>query len=136
VRLGTWLAVGLLLLALGCASGGRRFNADAVPSIQRGRWTQQDVQSRFGQPTGVQVRGSGNQVWTYRFTERSSVDTGTVSRIATFVAALFGNPIPSAPVNVRTSNSTRYSLDVEFDSEGVVQDYTYSRQSDPSSEVY
>jgi hypothetical protein len=128
--------VALLLLSLGCASGGRRFNADAVPAIQRGRWTQRDVQRQFGPPTGVQVRGSGNQVWNYRYNERSSADTGTITRIAGFVVAVLGGPFIGSPVNVRSSNSTRYALDVEFDQRGVVTDYTYSRQSDPSSEVY
>jgi hypothetical protein len=40
------------------------------------------------------------------------------------------------PVNVRTTNTTLATLDVQFDGRGVVIDYVYSRQTRPEREVY
>ncbi len=125
-----------VLTLLGCGSSGQKFSVDSVPNIRRGSWTQSDVRRQFGPPQGVSVRGSGREVWRYRFEERSSVDTGFVNRIAGFVGALLGQGIPGSPVNVRRTNQTVYRLDVEFDREGIVRDYEYTRDSRPSTEVY
>lgn len=133
----TSLLAALLVLLCACASSGRQFSVDSVPMIQRGKWTQVDVQKRFGPPQGVVVRGSGPQLWRYRFEERSTgLDTGVLTRIAGFVARLFGQPFFGSPVNVRSATTTIYRLDVEFDQEGVVMDYTYASETRPEREVY
>jgi len=138
LRRGRWVATALcLLVALSaCGSGGRRFSVDSVPNIRRGSWTQQDVRRQFGQPQGVSVRGSGREVWRYQFEESQTLDTGTLSRIGRFVAALFGRGIPGSPINARSTTRTTYRLNVEFNREGVVQDYEYTRDSRPTREVY
>lgn len=138
----TWSSTGRAVLAvvcvfaMACATSGRPFNADAIPKIERGKWRQADVQRQFGQPQGVSVRGSGYQVWRYRSEERSSTDTGTLTRIGAFIARILGRNVITSPVNVRTSNVTYYQLDVEFDAQGVVTDYQYTRETQPSREVY
>ena len=92
--------------------------------------------ARCGSQALDRVRGSGGQVWSYRYSEQQTRDTGTLARIAGFVARIFGAPFIRPPVNVRTRTTTRYSLDVEFDVEGRVVDYEYSRQTDPERSVY
>jgi len=82
------------------------------------------------------VRGSGFQLWRYRYEERRTMDTGTLTRIGAFIARLFGRPGVGSPINVRSSDVTLYQLDVEFDREGVVRDYTYSSETRPSRQVY
>jgi hypothetical protein len=124
------------VLALACATSGRTFNVDSIPKIQRGAWRLADVQREFGRPQGVSVRGSGYTVWRYRSEERSSTDTGTITRIGAFIAGLLGRNVIGSPINVRRSNVTYYQLDVEFNADGFVTDYQYTREDRPSSEVY
>jgi len=121
---------------LACASGGRSFSVDSIPNIQRGRWTQSDVQRQFGVPQGRTVRGSGGEVWRYRYEESRSTDTGTLQRIGAFIAGILGQGFIGSPVNVRTSDTTFYRLDVQFDRGGVVTDYEYSSETRPSRQVY
>jgi len=125
-----------VLTLLGCGTSGREFSVDSVPNIRRGSWTQQDVRRQFGQPQGVSVRGSGREVWRYRFEESRTLDTGFLSRIGSFVGAILGTGVPGSPVNVRSTTRTVYRLNVEFNREGVVQDYEYTRDSRPSTDVY
>ena len=127
--------IGLCAL-LACASGGRSFSVDSIPNIQRGRWTQSDVQRQFGVPQGRTVCGSGGEVWRYRYEESRSTDTGTLQRIGAFIAGILGQGFIGSPVNVRTSDTTFYRLDVQFDREGVVTDYEYSSDTRPSRQVY
>lgn len=129
------ILVGLLCL-VACASSGREFSVDSIPLIQRGRWTQVEVKRQFGQPQGVLVRGSGFQVWRYRYEESRTMDTGTLTRIGAFVARLLGQRAIGSPVNVRSTDTTIYTLDVEFDGRGVVTDYTYTSETRPSRQVY
>jgi len=130
------LAVITCVLLLACGSSGRRFSVDSIPNIQRGRWTQSDVQRQFGTPQGRSVRGSGFEVWRYRYEESSTTDTGTLTRIGAFIAGLLGQNVIGSPVNVRSTNTTYYTLDVEFNGEGVVTDYQYTSESRPSRQVY
>ena len=133
---GRALAGMLAVLLCACSTSGRTFDPDSVPFIQRGKWTQLDVRKRFGEPQGVNVRGSGRQVWRYRYSESTSTDTGVLVRIGRFVASLLGRPFFGSPINVRSTTTTFYQLDVEFDAGGVVTDYTYSRDTRPERQVY
>jgi hypothetical protein len=128
--------VALAVLAAACGSSGKRFPVDSIPAIQRGRWTQKEVKARFGEPQGITVRDSGRSTWRYRYEENSSQDTGSVFRIGAFIASILGQRVITPPVGVRNTDATVYSLDVEFNREGVVQDYTYSRDTRPTKQVY
>jgi len=62
--LGTWMVLACLTIHSGCATVGQSFNVDAVPRIEIGKTTMEDVRRLFGTPwrTGVE---DGDTTWTY-----------------------------------------------------------------------
>ena len=96
---------GLLLLSFvvlgGCATIGRDFAVSAVPKIQIGITTQNDIQLMFGSPwrTGIE---DGKQTWTY----------------GKYHYNLFSEP-------------SAQDLVVRYDGKGVVSSYTYNTTEHP-----
>lgn len=91
------IAAGLaLILASGCVSTGRDFNAAWVSRIEKNKTTRTRIQSWFGYPymTGVD---DGDEAWTYNFTKVSA--------------------------SGQTLTKTLYVI---FDDNGVVKSYTFS----------
>jgi outer membrane protein assembly factor BamE (lipoprotein component of BamABCDE complex) len=133
LRCGTSIA---FLLILACASQGRRFNADAVPLITPGVTTQARVSELFGRPTSVRMRGSGGSEWVYVYSETTTRDTGTLTRIGRSIGSIFGTRTYLPPVDVSYSNTTRHTLKVQFDASETVVDYTYELHETPTRRVY
>ncbi len=125
-----------LLIVTGCATSGTRFDPDSVGRIEPGRTTQAQVKLMFGSPTTVRTRGTGGSEWSYDYREQINRDTGMISRMAVFVARLFGRRAIYSPVNVAYRNDIRHKLRVIFRSDGVVDDYVYERTDQPSKRVY
>jgi outer membrane protein assembly factor BamE (lipoprotein component of BamABCDE complex) len=125
-----------LILLLACATRGDRFNVDAVPKIIPGVTSQMEVQRWFGKPNSVRVWGSGGAKWRYVYEEEQHRDTRTITKIGRSLASIFGHRTYIPPVDVAYSKTTRDSLEVQFDAEGTVIDYSYERQAFPTRRVY
>jgi outer membrane protein assembly factor BamE (lipoprotein component of BamABCDE complex) len=133
LKTGTCIA---LLLVLACAAQGRRFNVDAIPLITPGVTTQARVVELFGKPTSMRVRSSGRSNWRYIYQETTTRDTGTFTKIGRAVGSILGKRTYYPPVDVRYSNTTRHTLNIEFNPSGTVLDYTYEVKETPTHQVY
>ena len=122
----------IALLAIACASRGRAFDVDRVPFIERGLSTQQDVQRWFGAPTTIKARGSGVSAWGYLYEETDTQDTRMLACIGQWIAMLMGQRVVTPPLGVRYETTTRHTLQVFFDPEGVVTEYEYTRRQTPT----
>lgn len=104
-----WLALALCLVFLfGCASVGNKQIGEAgtVAKIEEGKSTKADVRSLVGQPTKINFKDNGNEIWEYIYSKGQL-------RPATFV------PVVSwFAGGVDTTAST---LTVLFDEKGVVK---------------
>ncbi len=125
-----------LLVCIACASRGDRFNVDAVPKIIPGYTTMAEVKELFGEPNTVRVWGSGGAEWGYVYEEETRRDTRSITKIGRSIASIFGVHTYFPPVDVAYSNTTRDTLEVIFDHEGTVIDYTYERKEVPTHKVY
>lgn len=125
-----------LLIAVGCTTRGRQFSADDVPRIRPGVTTQQEVRRVFGAPSSVRVSASGDARWSYVYEEQTRRDTRTLTKIGVSIASIFGLPIYVPPVDLAYETTTRHRLDVWFDDDSVVEDYTYEREDVPTRRVY
>ena len=125
-----------LLLLLACATKGREFNADAVPLVRPGVTTEVRVLELFGHPTSQRVQSSGASVWKYFYEETRTQGTGTLTRIGRAIASIFGIRAWMLPVDLEYSNTTSHALEIEFDPEGTVVDYTYEVKEKPTRRVY
>ena len=123
-------------MLLACATRGEDFNVDAVPKIIPGITTADEIEELFGQPASVHVRGSGGAEWRYVYVEEHHSDTRTLTKIGRSIGSIFGVRTYSPPVDVDYSNTERDTLNVQFDDDGIVIDYTYEHQEMPSHRVY
>jgi outer membrane protein assembly factor BamE (lipoprotein component of BamABCDE complex) len=127
----------LLVVALvGCSTTGRDFDEDSIPKIRPGVSTEKDVRRLFGNPTDLAYSSRGNARWTYRYEETKRHDTGTLSKIARSIAAIFRFRWIPPPLDLSYEETTRYELTVWFDAEGTVSDYEYRRTERPKRRVY
>ena len=131
----TLCLLGLVAL-VACATRGQRFDPDSVLKIQPEISTQQDVKRWFGQPTSLRSSGNGASEWVYLYEERTTRDTGTLTKIGRSIASILGARVFYPPIDVRYENVSRHELRVVFDREGVVRDYSYERTDLPSKTVY
>jgi outer membrane protein assembly factor BamE (lipoprotein component of BamABCDE complex) len=130
------LLVAGLALTLACATRGRAFDPDSVAKIHPGSTTQEQVRQWFGEPVGIQVRSWGGIRWSYLHEEKTRRDTGSITKIGRSIASILGSRVYWPPVDVAYENHTRHSLEVIFDPDGIVQDYTYERKDVPTRRVY
>ena len=86
----------IFIFLAGCATVGKEFNAQAVPQLEIGKTTKQDVQGMFGSPWRV-GNEDGYLTWTYGRYKYSLFD----------------------PAETK-------DLVIRFDSKGVVKSFTYS----------
>ncbi len=126
----------VLVACLACASRGDRFNVDAVPKIIPGYTTMVEVKELFGNPNTVRVWGSGGAEWGYVYEEETRRDTRTITKIGRSIASIFGVHTYYPPVDIAYSNKARDTLEVIFDHDGTVIDYTYERKEVPTHKVY
>ncbi len=132
-----WAACGVaVVLLVACTTRGERFNVDAVPKIIPGYTNQVEVQRWFGEPSSVRVRGTGGAEWRYAYEQEQRHDTRTLTKIGRSIASIFGVRTYLPPVDVAYAQTTRDSLAVEFDDDGIVIDYTYERKEFPTRRVY
>ena len=132
---GFFAVVGTALL-LACVTRGGHFNADAVPRIRVDQTTQEQIREWFGEPVGVSIDSSGQTSWRYMYEEVERRDTRTITRIGRSIASIFGRRVIVPPVDIAYENETRHELNVRFDRDGIVRDYTYDRQTLPTKRVY
>ncbi len=125
-----------LAVCLACASRGDRFNVDAVPKIILGYTTMVEVKELFGEPNTVRVWGSGGAEWGYVYEEETRRDTRLITKIGRSIASIFGVHTYYPPVDIAYSNKTRDTLEVIFDHDGIVIDYTYEHKEVPTHKVY
>jgi outer membrane protein assembly factor BamE (lipoprotein component of BamABCDE complex) len=128
----------LLLLALlaACASGGTPIDADSVTKIRPGASTQEDVRRWFGAPTAIRHTGSGKQTWRYEHVQHTRRDTGTITKIGRSITSILGARMIWPPVDVAYEETVRDELEVFFDPDGRVLDYSYEHSKVPSKRVY
>lgn len=98
----------------GCASAGNQSIADATPEsvsgqIIKGRSTQAQVRSAYGDPSKTTFTDSGNEIWEYDFSRMHAKPT---------------NFIPYVNLIHSGAEGDKKSLVVFFDRSKVVQQYT------------
>jgi outer membrane protein assembly factor BamE (lipoprotein component of BamABCDE complex) len=88
----------LFVNLIGCAAtlSGKKFNHSAVPQIEKGKNSQEDIRKLFGEPLTVRKTETG-EIWNYFY---SASELGGLT------------------------NPSR-SLDIYFDKSGKVMDYKY-----------
>jgi outer membrane protein assembly factor BamE (lipoprotein component of BamABCDE complex) len=132
------LGPSLLLLALlaACATGGTHIDADSVTKIRPGESTQEDVRRLFGEPTGIRHTGRGRLTWRYEYVERTTRDTGTLTKIGRSITSILGAHMIWPPVDVAYEETVHEKLEVLFEPDGRVADYSYEHSKVPSKRVY
>ncbi len=76
-----FVTLSLLLFVAGCGYTvleGKSFNYSAVPEIEKGTSTQQDIQKIFGEPLSVRKTETG-EVWSYHVSETGVISSPTRS---------------------------------------------------------
>jgi hypothetical protein len=111
------LLAGLSLTLLsGCASVGNESIADATPDsvsaqLIKGRTTQENVRSVYGDPMKTSFTDSGNEIWEYDFSRMHAKPT---------------NFIPYVSLINSGAEGDKKSLVIFFDKSKVVRQYTIS----------
>ncbi len=113
--------IALLCLACsGCATVQAPQKSNLTPGmaktrIVKGETSQNDILEVFGPPNIITRNKSGNEVWTY---DKVSIDTSSSGAYGTLV--VIGAGSESGSVSTRT-----FILMIEFDKNGIVDDYSY-----------
>jgi hypothetical protein len=111
------LLAGLSVALLsGCASVGNESIADATPDsvsaqLIKGRTTQENVRSVYGDPMKTSFTDSGNEIWEYDFSRMHAKPT---------------NFIPYVSLINSGAEGDKKSLVIFFDKSKVVRQYTIS----------
>ena len=93
-----FLALSITLMLVGCASTGNKQvkNRDYTSQVASTGKTQDEVMEALGEPTNVQFRENGQEVWTYTYTNSDT-------RVTTFIPVI-GLFLGGADMEVTTLN--------------------------------
>ena len=125
----TMLATTLAILAVGpgCASSGREIDTKRVEQLQTGTTTEADVRRVFGAPQERITRSNGGRTWVYRSSQSENVASSTLRIVSRAVLRV------DPGVSSRTTKNQ--TLVIQFDSDGVVSEYSLSEGRDTRNSV-
>jgi hypothetical protein len=71
--------------------------------------------------------------WGYLYEETDTTDTRMLARLGAWLATLLGgHSVNAPPIGARYETTTRHTLQVFFDPDGVVTEYEYTRKQMPT----
>jgi len=107
-----------LMVLTGCASSGNRIDGNYVGKIKTGETTEQEVRANLGSPMAASIMQDGSKMIIYSFAR-------TELKASTF--------IPIVGLFAGGANTETETLQVWFDSNGVVTSHSFNQGNIDSS---
>jgi outer membrane protein assembly factor BamE (lipoprotein component of BamABCDE complex) len=104
----------LILTIAGCASYGKKIDANLIKQIEKGKTTETQLISMLGSPMSVGITPDGKKFLMYMFVQSKT-------KASTF--------IPIVGAFVGGADTTSQTLQVWIDDKGVVSTYAYNNSS-------
>ncbi len=118
------IGVGLLAAACQATKPQADLNHEKLTQIRVGQTTRAQIQSWFGTPTDREISPQYGEVWTYYAGENRGKYTGR--HVAGGLLDAASSVVPGGDlVPTDQTSESETTLEVEFDTNGVVQDYRY-----------
>ncbi len=103
--------VALIVFAAGCASYGKKIDPDFSSRIKKGSTTEAQVIRAIGSPMSVSIMPDGQKFAMYMYTYAQTKASTLIPIVGAFVGGV---------------NSQTQSLQIWYDSEGIVTNYAYT----------
>jgi hypothetical protein len=137
-RWSRWSRIGVVALALSCASGPSELPLDAVQvrTIERGVTTRDEIERWFGAPTDFEESDSGASMWRYERRWRELARPGAARRVV--CSSVGWLPVVGWPLiwlESCTYIERREELELHFTPERVVAEVAFDEERVPVERV-